>query len=128
MKTTPTRVAFQATLRRAIVAGQKAADERLERLKVAKPGSEMIDELGTAYIIVTEDRRSAWGRFLKSLVNDPLPEARISLDSHLRRYVLHLNDLSLGQEATAATAAQEAAWAILEEEYGIQGYVDSRSP
>ena len=88
----------------------------------------MIDELGGACIIITEDRRSAWGRFLKSLVNDPVPEVSVDLSNYLRRYVLHLNGLRLGQEATVATAAGEAAWAILEQEYGIQGYVDSRSP
>jgi hypothetical protein len=128
MKTVPTREQFQTTLRRAVAAGQKAGDERLDQLKAAKPGREMIDELGGACIIITEDRRSAWGRFLKTLVNDPVPEASVSLSAYLRRYVLHLNGLKLGQEATVATAAEEAAWAIVEQEYSIQGYVDSRSP
>lgn len=126
--TLPSISQFQATLQRAVAAGQQAAGKQLEQLKAAKPKSDMIDELGGATIVLTTDGRSAWGRFIKSLVTTPLPEATIYFSSYLHCHILILNGLSTGQEASVAMAAQEAAWSVLQQEYGIDGYVDSRSP
>src|ERR1035441_1792007 len=119
---------FQATLQRAVAAGQQAAQKQLEQLNAARPNSDMIDESGSATIVLTADGRSAWGRFIKSLVTTPLPEATICFSSYLHCHILMLNGLTTGREASVATAAQEAAWSILQQEYGIEGYVDSRSP
>ena len=128
MSTIPSRKEFQTTLRRAIAAGQKAAEERFQHLKAAKPNTDMIDECGSASIVLMVDGRTAWGRFIKLLSTNPLPEATVSYSRHLRCYTLALHGLGGGQEVSVATAAKDAAWSILQHEYGLDGYVDSRAP
>ena len=75
------------------------------------------------------DGRTAWGRFIKSLASSPLTSATVSYDRYLHCRTLHLHGLGGGQEASVATAAEEAALAVLQSEFPeLDGYVDSRSP
>ena len=129
MSTIPSHAQFQATILRAIAAGQQAAEKRYQQLKAAKPNTDMIDQCGSALIVLTMDGRSAWGRFIKSLVTSPLTNATVSYSRHLRTHTLSLHGLGRGQEATVATAAEQAALDVLQREYPeLDGYVDSRSP
>jgi len=129
MSTTPSLAQFQATILQAIAAGQQAGEKCFLQLKAAKPNTDMIDECGLAYIVLTMDGRTAWGRFIKSLATSPFTKATVSYDRCLRCHTLHLHGLGGGQDASVATAEQLAAWAVLQREYpDLEGYVDSRSP
>jgi len=91
----------------------------LDHLQAARPNSDVIGDLGGATIVLTADGRSAWGRFFKSLVTAPVLETTVCFSSYFHCHILSLNGLSMGEEASVATGANEAAWSTLQQEYGI---------
>jgi hypothetical protein len=128
MNTVPSREDFQATLEKARIAAKTVAEKQLEKLQLARPNSDMIDECGTAQIRIYADGRTAWGRFFKSLETEQISNAGVLFDKYNKCFILNLGRFHTGQEVSVFEAALNAAWDIIQNEYGLDGHVHSYSP
>ena len=119
----PTREAFAEAINQARSEGRKAADKRYQELwKGARPGTQLVEEVGGAHLILTVDGRTSAGRFLRTLIANPIKGLTVS---HQRGWGYHLivSDICPYQEVSVNEAAKKAALAVIQSVFPVEGQV-----
>lgn len=121
----PTRKEFLQVIEKAKVAGRDAAVSRYNALAAkCKPSNKLLDHCGGALLILDVDGRSAFGRFIRGLIQDPIPNVSISKYRY-GGYILQITDIAPFQEQSIREAAQEKALEVIRNSFGIKGRVES---
>lgn len=68
------------------------------------------------------DGRSRMGKFIRSLIDDPLPSVCISQGTH-GGYVLGILNMAPFQEQSVCEAADRAALEVIKNSLDVEGYV-----
>jgi hypothetical protein len=119
----PTREEFASAIRRARSAGREAADRRHRELwRHAPPGTQLVEEVGGAHLILAADGRTAAGKFLRSLMTEPIEGLSVS---HRRGwgYHLYIRDICPYQEISVNEAAKKAAVSVIREVLPVEAHV-----
>jgi hypothetical protein len=120
----PTREEFQSVIAEAEIARTKAAKEAYDKLPpFVQQFPDMARACGGARLILPVDGRSAMGKFLKSLMENPIPNLQVW---RARKGFQLLIGNPLGyQHEYVCKEAEEAALRVIESKLGIEGYVES---
>jgi hypothetical protein len=120
-----TREQLQAAIERARAAGRRAAEARyLELTWQLEAPQKLIETCGGAVLVLRVDGRTKAGKLLRSLVQEPIPNASITR-RRPGEYLLHIQGMSRYQGQSVNQAAETAALATLKEELGVDAYVKS---
>lgn len=112
----PTREEFINIIEKANKKGQEAGEIRYQYL--VGP-----DVLGGALLILNIDEGTEMGKFIRTIIDTPIPNASISYSKYYSGFLVHINDLGVYREKSLSEAAQEAALKVIKDSLGVDGYV-----
>ena len=120
----PTREEFHSIIVEAEKARIKVAEETYEKLPpLVKNFPDMARACGGARLILLIDGRTAMGRFINSLMKDPLPN--VSVVKTREGFELYIGKPIGYQQEVVNVAAEKAALKVIEERLEIKGVVAS---
>jgi hypothetical protein len=120
----PTREEFYEIVNRAKDAGQTAAKKKYEDLmSKTEPGK--YNSCGDASLVLTVDGRTKMGKFIRSLINNPLPNLCV-YDDRYNGYILDIVGMAPYQEMQVCEAAERAALEVFKESLGVRGRISAR--
>jgi hypothetical protein len=118
----PSREEFDEILEQAQKARQAAAKEAFEKLPApVRNFPDMVGACGGARTVLKVDGRSALGRFLATLTENPLPNGGVG--SGAGGFTLYFRESIPYQHAVVNEAGEEAALEVIKTRLGIDGYV-----